>query len=177
MTIQLSDISTATSVYLEENVEVRLARVTSNLEPGEDGTFTVRWSNAAAPLGVRLTQLFLHLSVSPGSVAKLKVPGAALLEPRSEADPDGPRLPTDDLVEEMFLFLPPDGLGIDIDSSLDVGEVVELELGYSATGPGTATICAHVHASVAVADLFPSDRGTAATKDAVIRAVRTAVSA
>lgn len=176
MSVELPDIATATSAYIHDHVEVSIARVTSNLEPGEPGTLTLRWTNADAPAGVRLSQVFLHLSVSPAepdSVAKLKVPGSALLQPRAVPDPTAPRLTTGTLVEELYLFLPePSAFDHDFDSVLDVGESAELSLGYEAIRAGTATFSAHIHASVTFEDLFPSDRGTAGTRDTVVKAPR-----
>ena len=170
--LQLSDLTTATSDYLHDQVEVKIVRVTGNLEPGEDGTLTVKWTNASDPEGVRLTNVLLHLTVAPGSVAKLKVPGSAILQPRLVADFSAPRPASNSLVEVLFIFLPdpfPGSTFDAIDSVLEIGEAAELGLEYEAVGRGTATFSAHIHADVAFEDLFPRGRGTDGTKDAVVR--------
>ena len=82
MTINLFDIPAATSAYIDNEVDVEVTRVTANLEDGEEGTFTVRVTNASEPNGVRLTDIVLHVTVSPATVALLKPPGSALLFPR-----------------------------------------------------------------------------------------------
>ena len=47
------------------------------LTPGQDGTFTVTVTNAAAPDGVGLTNVTYHVKITDGSVAKLIVPESA----------------------------------------------------------------------------------------------------
>ena len=54
MTISLSDLTAATASYIDSEVTVRVADVTANLNPGEEGTYTVKVRNAAEPTGVRL---------------------------------------------------------------------------------------------------------------------------
>ena len=49
MTINLFDIPAATSAYIDNEVDVEVTRVTANLEDGEEGTFTVRVTNASEP--------------------------------------------------------------------------------------------------------------------------------
>jgi hypothetical protein len=159
MTISLLDISTATATYLETEVQVRIGQVTSNLQPDEDGTYTVRVTNAAAPTGVRLTELTLHLTVSPRSVALLRPPTGLLVNARRTADENDPLLGNDDLVDEMFVFFIGPGAGEEFDGILDVGEVMEQEFRYRAEGRGDATIRCHVHASVDLDDLFPRSAG------------------
>jgi hypothetical protein len=41
MTITLSDLTAATASYMDNEVDVRVTDVTANLNPGEDGTYTV----------------------------------------------------------------------------------------------------------------------------------------
>jgi hypothetical protein len=170
MTVQLSDLATATSVYLHDQVDVSIGRVTGNLEVGESGTFTVRWTNAAAPAGVRLREVFLHLEVTPDSVALMLPPGGPQFQPRATADIDGPRLDSDVPVAEMFVFLPqPGGQTVLLyDSQLDVGESAELEFGFHAQGAGEATFSAHIHASVDIDDLFPDGRGDPGRKKTTV---------
>jgi len=165
MTINLFDIPVATSAYIDNEVDVRIARVTGNLERGEEGTYTVRVTNAAAPNGVRLTDLVLHVTVAPSSVATLIPPGSALLFPRAENDDNDPRLSTSDRVAQMFIFFNTDDL-----STLEVGEVLEQELEYEAGDPGNATISCHVHASVVVDDLFPRSGGSNGSKTLTVLA-------
>lgn len=164
MTINLFDIPVATSAYIDNEVDVKVGRVTGNLQPGEDGTYSIRVKNAAAPNGVRLTDISLHLTVAPGSVAKLLAPGAAVLIPRASGDTSGPRLPRNEEVEEMFVFFNSD------DSwTLDAGEELELELEYRAVAAGNSTISCHVHASVDVDRLFPRSGGANGSKGFTVR--------
>lgn len=164
-TTTLADLPAATSAYIHDQVKVKVGAVTGNLQDGEDGTFTVRWTNPPAPDGVRLHDVMLHLTVSPGTVATLKVPGSAALEPRVTNDINSPRPAHDSTVEELYVFLHDSGDDSDpINSTLAVGETAELELEYHAEGIGHATFSAHIHATVAFDDLFPRDRGDAGTK-------------
>jgi len=157
MTVSLLDISTATAAYLENEVEVRIGQVTGNLQPGEEGTYTVRVINAPAPTGVRLTEMTLHITVSPGSVALL-IPPTGLTHARATADTNTPLLGSADLVEEMFVFFAGPGAP-QFDGVLDVGEVADLEFRYRAEGRGDATLRCHIHASVDLDDLFPRSAG------------------
>ena len=169
-TTSLGDLPAATSAYLHDQVEVEVVRVTANLQPGEDGTFTVRWTNAAAPTGIRLTDVTLHLVLDPGPKARLKVPGSAILQPRLTADLSAPRPPTDSLESELWIFLPdPPAVSAPFNSTLDVGEVAELELGYQALARGDVTFEAHIHATVDPADLFPRGRGADGTRVVTVR--------
>lgn len=172
MPVLLSDISAATATYLRDDVDVTIGRITGNLEPGEEGTMTVRWTNPTAPTGVRLTDVVLHLRVTPGDVARYKVPSPTVLQPRAVQDIGSPSLTTGDLVTEMFLFLPPPGVSPSLDrfdSTLDVGETAELELAFEATGRGSASFTAHVHAAVALEDLFPRGAGPDGTRSVTVR--------
>jgi hypothetical protein len=162
MTITLTDLPAATDTYLHDQVDVRIGRVTENLQPGEEGTLSVRWTNASAPTGIRLTDVVLHLTSSDDSVAQLKVPSQTLLQTRATNDINAPAPASGSLLDEMFVFLPAPGVvaGIDdIDSTLDVGEVSELEFSYRAIGVGRTTFSAHVHAVILAEDLFPRGRG------------------
>ncbi|MEP6561731.1 MAG: hypothetical protein ABJD68_11765 [Nakamurella sp.] len=164
-TTTLADLPAATSAYIHEQVKVKVGAVTEKLQTDEDGTFTIRWTNPPAPDGVRLREVMLHLTVSPESVATIKVPGGAAIAPRLINDINSPRPANDSRVGELFVFLL--DIGDDsnpINSTLAVGETAELEFGYHAEGVGHATLSAHIHATVAFEDLFPRDRGDAGTK-------------
>lgn len=170
--LRLSDLKNATNAYLNDQVEVTIGRVTDNVETGEEGTFTVRWSNPAEPDGVRLTGVTLHLVADPGGVAKFKVPGAAHLQPRLVNDFDAPRPASNSLTNELFIFLPGPIPGTNlgpIDSILEVGETGEIELEYEGVSRGRTTFRAHVHATVAYEDLFPRSAGENGTADVRIR--------
>ncbi len=170
-TLALSDLPAATSTYLQNQVVARVSGVTGNLDAGEDGTFDVRWTNAAAPTGVRLTDVVLHLTVGDRNVVMLKVPGSALLQPRTVNDINAPRPATNSEVQELFIFLPaPGAFDAAIDSTLAIGESGQLEnLGYHAQGVGRAAIRMHVHANVAFEDLFPRGAGENGSKDVTVR--------
>jgi hypothetical protein len=172
MAITLSDITAATAAYIDSEVEVRISKVTSNLQQDHDGSYTIRVTNAAAPTGVRLTDVVLHLWVEPGQetnedpVVLLYPPGSALLSPKATNDADAPRLDSQTPVAEFFLFFlagPGDDID-DFDSVLDIGEVLELELDYHTERRGNAEIKFHVHANVDVDRLFPRSDGSTATK-------------
>jgi hypothetical protein len=165
--VALSDLPAATSTYLDTQVVARVSGVTSNLDPGEDGTFDVRWTNAVAPSGVRLTDVVLHLTVGDPNVVLLKVPGSAILQPRTVNDITAPRPAANSEVDELFIFLPAPGGFVDaaIDSTLDIGESGQIDnLGYHAQGAGSAAINMHIHATVAFEDLFPRGAGDNGSK-------------
>jgi hypothetical protein len=128
----------------------------------------VRVTNAAAPAGVRLRDIVLHLKSDDDSVLTLFPPGSAILTPRATNDASAPRLPSSDPVEAMFIFFA-DTDSFEPNSTLDVGEQFELELDYHAEGPGTATLSAHVHVTVEVDDLFPRSDGRDGSKDVTIK--------
>jgi hypothetical protein len=161
--INLSDIASATSAYIDNEVEVEIGAVTSNLREGDDGSYTVRVTNASAPSGVRLTDLTLHLTVEPRSpddpVVLLKAPGSALFFPRATGDTDDPRLSSGEEVEEMFVFFSAAGGDIEPNATLDVGEQIELEFEYHAEKRGDGEIFCHPHATVDVNSLFPRSGG------------------
>jgi hypothetical protein len=169
VSINLFDIPAATSAYIDNEVDVKVTRVTGNLQHGEDGTFTVKVTNATEPSGVRLTDLLLHVTVEPSGVALLKPPGSALLIPRATSNTDDPRLSTNDRVDTMFVFFAAAGGDIEPNATLDAGEVLELELEFEAGEVGTATITCHVHATVNADDLFPRSAGTNGSKNVTVR--------
>lgn len=158
MTITLSDIAGATSAYLRDEVNVRIKDVTSNLNPGESGTFTLRIRNAPAPVGVPLREVAIHLTSSDDSVAQLKAVQGVFLVSRATGDANDPLLPRDELVAEMFVFLvQPD---TEPNATFDAGEAQEFSFPYRAAGAGTAQFTAHIHASIDVADLLPRTRSS-----------------
>jgi hypothetical protein len=176
MTITLSDITAATAAYIDNEVATKIGKVTSNLQVDHDGSYTVKVTNAAAPSGVRLTDVMLHLWVEPGqepnedAVVLLYPPGSALLHSKATNDPDAPDLATQTPVKELYVFFaagPGDGID-DFDSVLDVGEVLELELEYHTERRGDATINCHVHANVDVDRLFPRRSGSNGTKTVTV---------
>ena len=161
MTITLSDITAATAAYIDNEVDVFIEDVTTRLNPEELGTYTVRVTNASAPTGVRLTDVVLHITVDPGSVALLKPNGSALLVTRATNDANGPRLTTSDRVETMFVFFQEGDFAPN--KTLDVGEVLELEFEYEAVARGDAEITCHVHGTIDVDDVFPRSGGSNGT--------------
>ena len=169
VSINLFDIPAATSAYIDDQVEVKISRVTGNLQPNEEGTFNIKVTNAPAPTGVRLTDISLHVSVEPSGIVSLKPPGSALLFPRATADTSDPRLSSSDRVDSMFVFFIADSGDIEPNATLDVGEVLELELEFEADDPGSATINCHIHASVDPDDLFPRSGGTNGSKTVTIK--------
>jgi hypothetical protein len=168
VTITLSDITSATSAYIDNEVDVRVGGVTTNVRDGNDGKYTVRVTNAAAPTGIRLRDIVLHLTSDDDSVLTLFPPGSAILTPRATNDASAPRLPSGVPVKSMFIFFA-DTESFEPNSTLDVGERFELELDYHAEGPGTATLDAHIHATVEVDDLFPRSAGNNGSADIEIK--------
>ncbi len=85
MPIELTDIPAAIASYLDTQVSVTVSAVTPTkpnqdvLTPGQDGTFTVTVTNAAAPDGVGLTNVTYHMKIDDGSVAKLIAPGSLVV--------------------------------------------------------------------------------------------------
>ena len=167
MAISLLDLNTATETYLEDNVEVRIHRVTGNVETNEQGSFNVRVINATEETGVRLSDVFLHLTVSPSGVLSLIPPGGFIM-PRASADVNAPRLSSSDRVQEMFVFMTENGL--EPDPTLEPGEEIRLEIGFEGEGAGTATLECHVHATIDVEELFRDSRGTSTERAVTILA-------
>jgi hypothetical protein len=99
----------------------------------------------------------------------LKPPGSALLIPRASADSDDPRLSSNTLVDQMFVFFAAGEGDIEPNSVLDIGEQREIEFEYHAESAGNATISCHIHARVDVDDLFPRSGGTNGSKPVTIR--------
>jgi hypothetical protein len=169
-TISLADLSGSTAEYLRTEVEVRITDVTRNLGRGDDGTFTVRLLNADRPRGIRLTDVTVHLQVDSPAVILLSARVATVLEARASGDRDDPRLPSDALVGEMFVLFPHASTGFEPNDVLEPGEVIEFEVGYHGESAGTTDITAHLHASFALADLFPRTNGPTVEKSVTIRA-------
>lgn len=167
MSITLNDLKTATETYVDDEVDVNITRITRNLEPGEEGTFDLQITNATETNGFRLDDVVLHLEVAPASKAKLVVPGSALLLPRASTDPNDPRLAANSLVDVMFVFFQ-EGDFVP-NTTLDPGEVLELELEYHAVAAGDATITCHVHATVDLGGLFPRQTGVNGSKSVTVR--------
>ena len=69
----------------------------------------------------------------------------------------------------MFVFFVADGGDIEPNATLDVGEVLEIELEFQGEDPGTTTINYHIHASVDPDDLFPRSGGKNGSKPVTIK--------
>jgi hypothetical protein len=160
-TISLADLSQATADYLRTEVLVEIGRITTNVETDEEGTFTVRVTNADSERGIRLHDVTVHLVVRPPSVVELDPFVATVLETRATGDRDDPRLPLGTTVTEMFVFFPQDSTGLEPSDELEPGEVIEFEVTFHGERAGTTAITAHAHATVLATDLFP--RGNSAT--------------
>lgn len=160
MTINLADLPAATNTYIDDEVDVTITKVTRNLQPNEDGTFTISITNGA----VRLRDVVLHVTSNDPTAVLLMPPGSAMLFPRATANESDPRLPSNVPVAGMFVFYLSDDPEITPNSILEPGELRELELEYHAEAVGDATIFCHVHASVDVDDLFPRSSGSNGSK-------------
>ncbi len=151
MAINLSDIPNAVADYLNTRVTSTVAPVrpdvTDELQPGEEGTFSITVTNASAPDGVRITNVKHHLRISPAFVARFIVPETP--PARARTNPDDFTLLPGTLVEEMFLF--------PLDTALLVGESDSVRaLKIRSISVGEATITAHIHGDIAEEDLFPN---------------------
>lgn len=157
--ISLADLAEATDHYLATEVEVRIGDVTRNLNPGGDGTFTVRVRNADAPQGIRLHDITVHLFVGSDAVLTLGADVSTMLEARASGSRSDALLPRTADVASMYVFFPEDALGLPLSDVLEPGEEIEFIVSYHAEGRGETTINAHVHASFSTADLFPRTSG------------------
>ena len=152
MTINLADIPAAVANYMNTKVTVVVDEVVADsgtLNPNEEGTLTVTITNADAPNGVRLTNLVHHLRIAPGSKAKLKVPGSAIITTRSGLATSSPALTRNTFVEAMFCTL-------ETETTLDVGEVKDITFEVKGFDEGNATLTYDLHANVDQASLFPT---------------------
>jgi hypothetical protein len=150
MPINLSDIPNAVTEYLRNQVTTVVNRVepdvTGELQPGEDGTFSVAATNAAAPLGVRVVDIRYHLRFNTPGVAKFHVPSTP--PARATSNSNDPVLVPFTQVDEMFLF--------PADTALLVGETDAVRaLTIHGVAVGDATIKCHIHGSILEEDLFP----------------------
>lgn len=170
-TISLTDLSEATKEYLDHEVTVEIGRITDTVETGEEGTFTVRVTNAGERRGIRLHDVTVHLTVARGAICKLDPFVATLLETRGGGSRSDPRLPLNTDVTEMYVFFPEDSTGLEPTDVLEPGEVIEFQVTYrGGERAGTTDLTAHVHASIRLEELFPRTRGRDA--DAEIEILR-----
>jgi hypothetical protein len=169
-TISLSDLAGVTAEYLRTEVEVRISNVTRNVERLEEGSFDVTVTNAAAPRGIRLQDVTVHLQVDSAAVLTMSTSMSPLLQPRATGSRSAPVLPGGTNVSEMFIFFQPAGGGFSPDDVLDPGEVLELEIRFRGEGAGTTDLTAHIHATIAPEDLFPRTQGATTEKSITIRA-------
>lgn len=168
-TLSLSDLSQLTADYLRQEVEVRISNVTRNLQRAEEGTFDLTITNAAAPRGIRLQDVTVHLQVDSAAVLTLSTSMSPLLQPRASGSRSAPLLPGGSHVAEMFIFFQQAGAGFSPDDVLEPGEVQELEVRFRGEGAGTTDLTAHIHATIAPEDLFPRTQGATAEKSITIR--------
>lgn len=147
-----ADLRTSITSYVSTKVTTTVSAIAPDvpltLNPNEEFSFSITATNAAAPDGVQLINIRYHLSISPASVALLKVPASP--PARSSADPTAPTLAVGSFVSSMFLF-PTDG-------TLNVGDSDTIAgLKGKALALGNATISFHVHADPDLNWLFPKD--------------------
>jgi hypothetical protein len=150
MTITLLDIRNAVINYLDASVTTTISTIAPDvpnaLSPNEEFTYSITATNAAAPSGIQLTNVRYHLSISPSTVAKLKVPSNVTA--RADNNSGSPTLVAGTLVSEMFLF--------PADNILEVGDTDTVSgLKGKALALGNATISFDIHADVDQDYLFP----------------------
>jgi hypothetical protein len=157
MPIDLIDIPAAVAEYLDTQVTTAVSGVTPKeprqdvLTPGQDGTFTVSVTNAAAPDGIRLVNVTYHIKINNGSVAELIAPGSQLAAAYDRLDSTAP-LPAGSGQTAMYVKV----AGATI---LDAGDSQpELRIDVRCLDQGQAKITCHIHADVDQSDLFPSSQ-------------------
>ncbi len=155
MPIELTDIPAAIASYLDTQVSVTVSAVTPTkpnqdvLTPGQDGTFTVTVTNAAAPDGVGLTNVTYHMKIDDGSVAKLIAPGSPVVG-ASDKLIGGTTLPRGSKQTEMFVTLV-------TSTTLGAGESQPpINIDVHCVNQGDAKITCHIHADIDQSDLFPT---------------------
>ena len=157
MTITISDIPNAVADYLNTQVTSTVSTVTpdvsSSLQPGEDGTFSVTVVNASAPTGVRLTDVKHHLTIPPttpiGNTFRAKFHVPATPPARATTNPNDPVLAVGIQVAEMFLF--------PLDPVLEIGDTDTVSgLEIHALSVGDFEITCHIHGDMLVEDLIPN---------------------
>jgi hypothetical protein len=157
MPIELTDIPAATASYLDTQVSMTVSAVTPKkpnqdvLTPGQDGTFTVTVTNAAAPDGVGLTNVTYHVKINDGSVAKLLVPESAAVA-SSDKLIGGTTLPRGSKQTEMLVTLL-------TGTTLGAGESQPpINIDVHCVDQGDAKITCHIHADIDQSDLFPTSQ-------------------
>jgi hypothetical protein len=157
MPIELIDIPAAVAEYLDTQVSTIISPVTPKkpnqdvLTPGQDGTFTVRVTNAAAPDGVRLINVIYHVKIDDGSVAELIAPGTTLVsafDTLASTTPLKPGTARTDMLVKLFAS-----------TSLEAGASQPvLQLTVHCRDQGSARLTCHIHADVDQSDLFPTSQ-------------------
>ena len=117
------------------------------------GFFEVTVTNAAAPNGVRVTDVKHHLKIPPitpnGNTFRAKFHVPATPPARATTDPTDPPLVPGIQVAEMFLF--------PLDSVLEVGDVDTVSgLLIHSISVGNFEITCHIHGDILVDDLIPN---------------------
>ncbi len=157
MSIVLTDIPAAIRDYLDKEVTVEITKVTTHLEPFEEGTFTVTVTNASGAAGVQLTGLAFHVTVSDPTIIDILAfdDAAGLHTTRENANPNSAVVKNGDPAPngEMCVFL-----NSATASVLEVGETTQLELDYRAKKAGDTSIKCHIHGTVDQASLFPTNQ-------------------
>ncbi len=161
--LRLIDLPQLTRDYLD-SVQIRLNRVTGNLVPGDEGTFSVRVTNGA----VRLTSWTLHLFSSDADVATIKAEPGLVITYRLTGDRDTPPVEPGSTHDELFAFFLQDTTS-EPNNVLEPDEVRDLRFSYVAEGVGDAVFTAHLHGTVDVDSLFPRGNGADATGDVTVR--------
>lgn len=152
---ELSELPQLTSDYLH-SIEVRVTRVTGNLVPPQQGSFSVRVTNGP----IRLTGWTLHLTSTDPGVAKIVAGGVSpLIVFRTTGDASTPTAPAGSEHATLFVFFQGNETA-EPDSVLEPGEVRDFRFTFKAIGPGDGSFTAHLHGTVDVDSLFPRGRGT-----------------
>ncbi|MBP8919697.1 MAG: hypothetical protein R2719_13540 [Micropruina sp.] len=164
--LQLADLPQLTFDYLQ-SVEVEVRRVTGNLVPGDEGTFTVRVTNGP----IRLTGFTVHLFSSDATVAAIKAGAGVVIQYRLSGDRSTPVVEPDSTHAELYAFFL-QGVDSEPNDVLEANEVFEQRFTYVAVGRGTAEFTAHLHGTVDRDSLFPRGNGADATAGVEIKRPR-----
>jgi hypothetical protein len=133
--------------------------VTANLEPLEEGSYTVTAVNASAPDGVKLIGLAFHVTVDDPTVIDIlgSDDPAGFHTTRVNASPTSDPVVNGTVAPngQMCVFFNGDS-GV-----LDVGDSKPLELQYKAKKKGQTSIKCHIHATIEESTIFPSNHAGA----------------
>lgn len=156
----LADLPQSVHDYVAQQVTVEVTKVTSHLQAGEEGTFTVTVDNALAPTGVRLVNIFYHIVADDPAILQIKIPEFTVTGVFNFEDPlhGKAALKPGDVADAVLVIPTGTTPGNPQNTVLEIGGHHDIELGYVAKAHGTSSIKAHIHADVDLGSLFPPNQ-------------------